>query len=101
MLAPTGPGAAQPLTGWSGRVGVPGDYRISLTGTAGCAPPDATPPTVDLSAPADGAAGAAGSRSTVDFDCADEGGSGLASCEGSVPDGAALDTSTPGPRTSR
>ena len=36
---------------------------------------------------------------TVDFDCADEGGSGLASCEGSVPTAPQLDTSTPGPRS--
>ena len=50
VLAPTVPGAAQPLSGWTGRVGLPGDYRIALTGTAGCAPPDATPPTVDLGA---------------------------------------------------
>ena len=50
VLAPDGPGvrAADRL---GGRVGVPGDYRIGLTGTAGCAPPDATAPTVDLSRP--------------------------------------------------
>jgi hypothetical protein len=33
---------------------------------------------------------------TADFDCADEGGSGLASCVGPVADGAAIDTSTTG-----
>ena len=32
----------------------------------------------------------------ADYACADEGGSGLASCTGDVPDGDALDTSTPG-----
>ena len=99
VLPATGPGAAQPLTGWSGSVGVPGDYRISLTGTAGCVPPDTTAPSVDLRSPADGAQIPQGSALTVDFDCADEGGSGLASCEGSVPDGSQLDTSTAGPRT--
>ena len=98
VLAPTGPGAGQPLSGWSGRIGVPGDYRISLTGTAACAPPDTTAPSVDLRAPAEGARIPQGSALTVDFDCADEGGSGLASCEGSVPDGAQLDTSSLGTR---
>ena len=34
--------------------------------------------------------------STADYSCADEGGSGLASCTGDVADGAPLDTSTPG-----
>ena len=49
--------------------------------------------------PADGASVARGSDVAVDFDCADEGGSGLASCEGSVADGAALDTSSLGDRS--
>ena len=35
----------------------------------------------------------------MDFDCADEGGSGLASREGSVADGAALDTPSVGDRS--
>jgi hypothetical protein len=99
VLAPTGLGALLPLSGWSGRAGLPGGYRIELTGTAGCVPPDATAPTVDLRVPADGAHVPQGSAPAVDFDCADEGGSGLASCEGSVPDGAELDTSTLGART--
>jgi hypothetical protein len=98
LLAPTAPGAAEPLSGWDGREGLPGDYRIALTGTAGCVPPDETPPAVDL-APADGAQIPLGAAVTVDFSCSDEGGSGLASCEGSVPNGAALDTSTLGPRS--
>ena len=42
---------------------------------------------------------ALGSEVIVDFSCRDEGGSGLVSCEGNVPDGAALDTSTLGPKT--
>jgi hypothetical protein len=98
LLAPTGPGAAEPLSAWDGREGLAGDYRITLTGTTGCAPPDETAPAVSL-APADGAEFALGAAVTVDWSCTDEGGSGLASCEGSVPDGSALDTSTPGPRS--
>ena len=54
-------------------------------------------PSVELT-PADGAQVPLGAAVTVDFSCSDEGGSGLASCEGSVPDGSALDTATVGPR---
>ena len=57
---PTGPGAEPPLSGWDGRSALPGDYRIALTGTTGCAPPDETPPTIDLRVPADGARRPAG-----------------------------------------
>jgi hypothetical protein len=81
--------------GWSGRApGGPGSYTIDLTGTAVC---DQTPPTVDLSSPADGTTVKQGADLFVDFSCADEGGSGLASCVGSVADGAKLDTSALGP----
>ncbi|HEU0024113.1 MAG TPA: DVUA0089 family protein [Thermoleophilaceae bacterium] len=98
VLAPSGPGGSGPLSGWDGRIGLPGDYRITLTGTIGCTPPDTTPPTVDLRVPADGAQVPQGALLAVDFSCDDEGGSGLASCEGSVADGDPLDTSTLGPR---
>jgi hypothetical protein len=37
-----------------------------------------------------------GESVTADYSCADEGGSGLASCEGDVPSGAQLDTATLG-----
>ena len=37
-----------------------GTYGIALTGTTACAPPDQTPPTVDLRVPADGASVARG-----------------------------------------
>ena len=50
VLAPVGPGGLEPLVGWDGRDGLPGNYRIALTGTAGCAPPDATAPAVELHA---------------------------------------------------
>jgi YVTN family beta-propeller protein len=53
-------------------------------------------PTVDLRTPADGAQVDQGADVAADYSCADDGGSGLASCTGDVPDGAALDTSTPG-----
>jgi 6-phosphogluconolactonase (cycloisomerase 2 family) len=53
-------------------------------------------PTIDLRTPADGAQFDQGADIAADYSCADDGGSGLASCTGDVPDGAALDTSTPG-----
>jgi YVTN family beta-propeller protein len=61
---------------------------------------DGTPPAIDLRAPADGAQYDFGAVVAADYSCADEdGGSGLASCEGDVASGAALDTTTAGPHT--
>ena len=62
-------------------------------------PRDATAPTVDLRTPAEGAQYALDEQVEADYSCADEGDSGLASCEGDVADGAALDTSTAGPHS--
>jgi hypothetical protein len=87
----SGVGADEPIVGWSGPTrGPPGLYRINLTGTMGC---DTTPPTVDLRSPVNGSHVKQGANLVVDFSCADTGGSGLASCVGSVADGALLDTS--------
>ena len=97
VLAPTEAGAAQPVSEWTGRLSGGGPYRVTLTG-ATCTPPDTTAPTVDLRSPLDGAQVARGGEVKADFSCADEaGGSGLASCVGSVADGALLDTSVLGP----
>ena len=58
---------------------------------------DRTEPTIDLRTPPDGAVYAQGEEVLADYDCADEaGGSGLASCTGDVPDGAAIDTAALG-----
>jgi YVTN family beta-propeller protein len=59
-------------------------------------PRDEQAPIVDLRTPPDGAQYASGAQVAADYSCADAGGSGLASCTGSVPDGDALDTSTSG-----
>jgi DNA-binding beta-propeller fold protein YncE len=59
-------------------------------------PRDEQAPTIDLVTPADGAEYEQGAAVTVDYTCADEGGSGLQSCTGDVPDGDPLDTSSPG-----
>ena len=86
-----GVGADEPITSWVGPTrGPPGLYRINVTGTMGC---DTTPPTVDLRSPENGSHVKQGAPLVVDFSCADTGGSGVASCVGSVADGALLDTS--------
>jgi len=59
-------------------------------------PRDEQAPTVDLRTPPEGAQYELDADVRADYSCADEGGSGLASCTGDVPDGDALDTSTPG-----
>jgi hypothetical protein len=97
VVGPTGPGGADPVTGWGGRPDAPGDYTLTITG-AECGPgDDTTPPEVDLRSPVNGAVVRPGDPVEVDFSCSDAGGSGLASCEGTVPDGGMLDTSVPGP----
>jgi hypothetical protein len=97
VTGPTGPGGGEPLIGWGGRHEVPGAYTLTITG-ARCAPgDDTTPPTIDLRSPVDGAVVRPGDPVEVDFSCADAGGSLLASCDGTVPDGGMLDTSVPGP----
>jgi virginiamycin B lyase len=56
-------------------------------------PTDTTAPAIDITAPARGAVVTTGSPLIADFVCADEpGGSGLASCAGTVDDGAAVAT---------
>ncbi|HVD55323.1 MAG TPA: DVUA0089 family protein [Thermoleophilaceae bacterium] len=99
VLAPTGIGGGQPVSGWSGRVSGRGPYRVVLTG-ASCVVPDSTPPTIDLRTPFDGAEYLLGEDVAADYRCTDEpGGSGLVSCVGTVADGAAVDTSSVGGRT--
>jgi hypothetical protein len=94
VINANGFGSAQPHTGWMGRApGGPGSYSITLTGTTACVPPDTTAPTIELRSPLNGARVRQGASVEVDFSCADEGGSGLASCAGTTPDGAQLDTS--------
>jgi DNA-binding beta-propeller fold protein YncE len=58
---------------------------------------DEQAPTIDLVTPADGAEYEQDAGVAVEYTCADEGPSGLRSCTGDLPDGDALDTSTPGP----
>lgn len=92
MVVPAaGVGADEPIVGWSGPTrGPPGLYRITVTGTMGC---DTVPPTVDLRSPVNGSHVRQNAPLEADYSCADTGGSELASCVGSVADGAVLDTS--------
>ena len=86
-----GVGGAEPIVSWMGPTrGPPGLYRINVTGTTGC---DLVPPTVDLRSPVNGSRVKQGADLVVDFSCADSGGSGIASCDGSTADGELLDTS--------
>ena len=64
-------------------------------------PTDTTEPTASISTPAAGASYELGSDVRADYSCADDGGdeAGLASCEGDVADGAAIDTSELGSHT--
>ena len=96
LTAANGRGAGLPVEGWAGLQRASGDYTIALTGTRSC---DTTPPVIDLRSPVDGDEVPMGAELEVDFSCSDEGGSELASCEGSVPDGTKLETSKLGPQT--
>ncbi len=61
---------------------------------------DTTAPAIAISSPASGTGFVQGQAVAAEFSCADEaGGTGVASCVGSLADGAALDTSTPGEKT--
>jgi DNA-binding beta-propeller fold protein YncE len=62
-------------------------------------PRDEQAPTIDLRTPAEGAQFEQGADVRADYSCADDGGSGVESCRGDVPDGDPLDTATPGPHT--
>ncbi len=57
---------------------------------------DQLDPTISIAAPLDGATFNLRQPVTASYACADDGGSGLASCDGPVASGALLDTSTPG-----
>ena len=98
VVGPTGDGGDEPIALWGGRApeSNTGAYSILLTGTE-CPAPDTTPPVVDLSSPPDGLEVVRNQPVPVAFSCHDEGGSGLASCVGTVNSGEMLDTSQLGP----
>lgn len=93
----------------------PGTYTVALTASANSAGGgtplvrsntatitvlDKTAPSIRISTPAEGATFTAGQPVIADFGCTDETtGSGIASCQGPVPSGAAIDTAAVGPKT--
>ena len=69
------------------------DHNLALKG----ADVDSTPPTITLTTPAEGAVYLLNQKVTAAYGCSDPaGGSGLASCNGTVANGAPVDTSTVG-----
>jgi hypothetical protein len=60
---------------------------------------DTTEPTITIAEPASGARYVLNESAAAEYRCDDEGGSGLGSCVGTVPDGTVIDTSTVGPHT--
>lgn len=78
----------------------PGQADRDGDGMGDACDPDTTAPTVTIATPADGATYARGQTILADYSCADEeGGSGIAACTGTVPDGAAIDTASLGAHT--
>src|SRR5215217_8845777 len=68
--------------------------------TTSAASVDATKPTIALSTPADGATYALNQDVAAKYSCQDEnGGSGLKSCEGTVPNDSPIDTASPGQKS--
>jgi hypothetical protein len=75
---------------------LPAGAEITKSATAKLTVVDKSAPAVRLSSPGD-TTYTVGQSVTADYGCTDEaGGSGVASCSGPVPSGAAVDTSTPG-----
>lgn len=93
-------GLAQRVTivghSWFVPAGSYADYDyVSLTSTE-----DTTAPTIGITTPADGAIYILGQVVLADYTCEDEaGGSGLASCVGTVPNGSAIDTASVGAKS--
>ena len=71
-----------------------GSYRVHRATV-----PDASDPTASLSTPRSGDVYELGQSVASDYGCTDRGGSGLRDCVGSVEEGSAVDTLTPGQHT--
>jgi hypothetical protein len=77
----------------------PVDLRFALFATES-APADATLPTITLTTPTDEATYLLNQAVSATYSCADEeGGSGVKTCEGTVPSGSPIDTSSVGTKT--
>ncbi len=70
---------------------------VATTSDIPASSPDTTAPTIKIATPSEGASYAPNQAVTADYSCADEeGGSGVASCQGPVADGSAIDTGSTG-----
>jgi hypothetical protein len=69
---------------------------ILARGAGAGSPSDTTAPAITVTTPPDGATYDLNQVVTADYACADDGGSGLATCVGTVATGAPIDTSTAG-----
>ena len=84
---------------------VDGDAVITVRTSAASAwnfgaPSDSAAPEITLTTPAEGASYLLGQQVAADYSCEDEeGGSGLASCTGSVPDAQPIDTASVGAKS--
>jgi Bacterial Ig domain len=87
------------MRAWMGVLGVLGALGVSPGVAAAQTAPDTTAPTITIVSPVEGAAYAQGSPVTASFNCTDDTDPAVASCVGTVADGASLDTSAPGPAT--
>jgi probable HAF family extracellular repeat protein len=67
-------------------------FTITVSGSGG----DTTPPQVVIDVPSDGAVFTLGQTINADYTCDDTGGSGIDTCDGDVPAGTPIDTSTIG-----
>ncbi|HYF44558.1 MAG TPA: S8 family peptidase, partial [Acidimicrobiales bacterium] len=83
------------VDGWNGASGT---FTLAAT-LPSAPPPDTTDPTVTLTTPPVGASYTQGQAVNASFSCSDTGGSGLASCVGTVANGSPIDTATVGTRT--
>jgi len=72
-------------------------HSVAIVAPAGL---DTTAPTITITTPVDGAAYLLNQNVLADFACQDEpGGSGLASCIGTVPNGSSINTASIGPKS--
>jgi hypothetical protein len=94
------PGYYVPVSAAIEQIACPAGY-ISEAGATECTlAPDITAPTITLTTPANGATYLLNQSVSADYACQDEaGGSGLASCAGTVASGSAIDTSSAGAKS--
>lgn len=95
------PGFYVPTAGSAVRLPCPAG-TTSDAGAIACRPLDGLAPTITITTPANGAQYLLGAAVNANYTCTDEpGGSGVATCNGPVANGAAIDTSTIGAKTFR